>query len=55
MSPVQSVTDVPVHSLPLAAFACSTRWGVAGRVDLPAEVGDGRRYAAGDKGGYVLP
>jgi hypothetical protein len=49
MSPVQSVTDVPVHSLPLAAFACSTRWGVAGRVDLLAEEGGGRRTAAGDR------
>ena len=24
---------------------CSWRWGVAGRVDLPAEVGDGERKA----------
>jgi len=41
--------------LPLAAFACSTRWGVAGRVDLPAEVGSGERNAVGARAGDFLP
>ena len=53
MSQVHSVTYVPVHSLPLAAFAVAVvfafqviRVGVAGR-NRPAEVGGGRRRAAG--------
>jgi hypothetical protein len=42
--------------LPLAAFACSTRRGVAGRVDLPAEEGGGRRTAAEDREEWkILP
>jgi hypothetical protein len=52
MSPVQCVTDVPVHSLPLAAFAVvlvfafqPIRAGIAGR-NRPAEEGRGGCTAA---------
>ena len=52
MSPVQNVKDVPVHSIPLAAFAvvCGLafqyiRDGVAGRNEVVTKLssGDGRR------------
>jgi hypothetical protein len=52
MCPVQNVNHVPVHSLPLAAFAVvvgfafqEIRVGVAGR-NRPAEVGGVGRTAA---------
>ena len=37
-----------------SVFACSWRWGVAGRVDLPAEVGGGGPKGR-RQGGNVLP
>ena len=52
MSPVQNVTHVPVHSLPLGAFVVvvavagqKIRVGVAGR-NRPTEEGDGGRTVA---------
>jgi hypothetical protein len=55
MSQVHSVTHVPVHSLPLAAFAVvvgfvfhEIRVGVAGR-NRPAEMGGEGRIASEDR------
>ena len=58
MSPVQNVTDVPVHSLPLAVFAVvlafqEIRAGVAGR-NRPAEEGGGEPEVR-RQGGNLLP
>ena len=58
MSQVHSVTHVPVHSLPLAAFAVvlafeEIRAGVAGR-NRPAEVGGGGPGGR-SQGGNFLP
>jgi len=52
MSPVQSVTDVPVHSLPLVAFAVvlafqGIRAGVAGRNETVTKLYAGTQFIAG--------
>jgi len=58
MSQVHNVTHVPVHSLPLGAFAVvfvfqEIRAGVAGR-NRPAEVGGGGPQGR-RQGGLILP
>src|SRR5665213_1818599 len=38
-----------------SVFACSWRWGVAGRVDLPAGMGSARRQSRLERGKVLLP